>query len=130
MGGSRGEWRRPAVEVVGELITAVSDGRIEDLLALTDPEVVCRPATRPGLTVYEGHDGMARLVGDLSLAYGRHRIEVDDITADTASQVTARTRVIQETDRGDVLVASITSVYTLREGMVTFIDGEPGTSLG
>src|SRR6266404_3934555 len=92
MGGSRGEWRRPAVEVVGELITAVSDGRIEDLLALTDPEVVCRPATRPGLTVYEGHDGMARLVGDLSLAYGRHRIEVDDITTRRSCQVRARSR--------------------------------------
>ena len=37
---------------------------------------------------------------------------------------------MQETDCGDVLVASITSVYTLREGLVTFIDGEPGSSLG
>ncbi len=109
------------------MIAAVSDGRIEDLLALVDPEVRCIPVSRPALTVYEGHAGMARLVADLSAAYGPHRIEVEDITVESDTQVTAQTRVVQESDHGDLLLRRIKSVYTLRAGLVTSIEGDPST---
>ncbi len=117
-------FRLPSV-VVSELIAAVSDGRVDDLLTLVDPGVECMPATRPGLTIYQGHEGMARLVADLAAAYGRHRIEVDDITQNTDTQVTARTRVIRESDHGDVLARRTKSVYTIRSGLVTRIESDP-----
>jgi ketosteroid isomerase-like protein len=127
MRGEDGGLHRPPSEVVSQLIAAVSDGRIEDLLALVDPGVRCIPATRPGRTVYEGHAGMARLVADLSAAYGPHRIEVEEITVESGTQVTARTRVLQESDHGDLLLRRITSVYTLRAGLVTSIEGDART---
>ncbi len=77
------------------------------------------PGLPPALTVYEGHAGMARLVADLSAAYGPHRIEVEDITVESDTQVTAQTRVVQESDHGDLLLRRIKSVYTLRAGLVT-----------
>jgi hypothetical protein len=123
--GSRAH-RSPS-ELVSELIAAVSDARIEDLLALVDPKVVCIPATRPGLTVYNGHAGMAKLVADLKAAYGPHRIEIEDITEESGARVTARTRVVQESSQGARILQRVTSVYTLSSGLVTSIEGESGT---
>src|SRR5947207_905339 len=56
---------RSPIQVVSELIAAICDGRIEDVLALVDPRVVWRPVTRPGLSQYEGHPGMVRMIADL-----------------------------------------------------------------
>jgi len=47
MRGEDGGLHRPPSEVVSQLIAAVSDGRIEDLHALVDPEVRCIPVSRP-----------------------------------------------------------------------------------
>jgi hypothetical protein len=52
MPGARGE---TAVQVVVDFFTAVRDQRIKDLLALVDPEIVCKPLVRPGRSLYEGH---------------------------------------------------------------------------
>jgi ketosteroid isomerase-like protein len=126
--------RSPA-QVVSELMTAICDGRIEDMLALVDPRVLWEPVGRPALTLYQGHAGMVRLVADLQAAYGRYRLEVDDVTADTGAQVAAptgirvmvRARVVQETDDGDMVPRPIRSVFTLRDGLVTSMEGEPDT---
>ena len=61
MCGTRGQ---TAVQVVTDFFAAVRDQRIKDLLALVDPEIVCRPLVRPGRSLYEGHEGMVRFVSD------------------------------------------------------------------
>src|SRR5436190_23067654 len=71
------------IQVVSDLIAAICDGRVEDVLALVDPQVVWRPVTRPGLSRYEGHPGMVRMVADLRAAYGRYRAEIERIASDS-----------------------------------------------
>jgi hypothetical protein len=107
------------------------------MLTLVHPRVVWRPVARPGLSVYQGHAGMVRFVGDLRAAYGRYRLDVEDITADrdlvvtadAETHVTVRARVVRQTDHGDVALSPITSVFTLRGGLVTSMDGEPDTDV-
>jgi SnoaL-like domain len=134
MRGENDDRGRSPAEVVSELMAAICDSRIEDMLALVHPQVMWLPVGRPGLTLYEGHAGMIRLVEDLSAAYGRFRLEVTEITAGTGkqaaaesgTQVTVRARVVRESEGADLAPLPITSVFTLRGGLVTSMDGEPG----
>jgi hypothetical protein len=79
-----------------------------------------------------------RLVADLSAAYGRYRLEVSEITtgtdkqaaAESGMQVTVRARVVRETEGRDLVLLPITSVFTLRGGLVTSMEGEPGDHPG
>src|SRR6266702_3521938 len=89
MRGEDDDRGRSPAQVVSELMAAICDGRIEDMLALVHPQVIWQPVARPGLTMYEGHAGMIRLVADLGAAYGRYRLEVEEITADTGRQAVA-----------------------------------------
>jgi hypothetical protein len=66
MRGEDGDRRRSPTEVVSELMAAICDGRIEDMLALIHPQVMWLPVARPGRSLYAGHAGMIRLVDDLS----------------------------------------------------------------
>jgi len=115
---------RSAIEVVTQLIVAVGDGRREAVLALVDPNVVWRPVSRPGQSVYHGHAGMLRFMSDLHTAYGRFRIEVEYIMATSATEVVSRARPVRETPSGDQPGQSILSVYTIRDGRVICLESE------
>src|SRR6266704_534146 len=113
-----------AVRVVLELLAAVADGRMEDVLALTDPRIAWHPVTRPGLTSYEGHADMSRFMADLRSAYGQYRIEVDDFVESAGPQVTARLRVIPD-EHGEQRTMAAAVVFTLRAGLVMSVESEP-----
>jgi ketosteroid isomerase-like protein len=115
---------RSAIEVVTRLIAAIGDDRREAVLALVDPNVVWRPVSRPGQSVYHGHAGMLRFMSDLRTAYGRFRIEVEYIMATSATEVVSRARPIRETPSGDQPGQPIVSVYTIREGRVICLESE------
>jgi ketosteroid isomerase-like protein len=78
--------RRSAIELVEAINAAVEKGRVDTVLALVDPDVEWRPMTRPGLSVYRGHDGTRQMFDDVARALGRYRVEytrydcVDDAT--------------------------------------------------
>ncbi len=126
-----GEGPSPA-QVVSELIAAICDGRIEDVLALVDPQVVWRAVTRPGLSHYQGHPGMVRMVADLRAAYGPFRAEVEDIASDADTvmparcevHVTVRVRAVRQTDLGEMPGPPIRALYTLRAGRVVLMESE------
>jgi len=121
---------RSAAQVARAVLAAIVAGRIADVLALTDPAVVCSPVTRPGRSVYEGHEGMAVLVSDLREVWGRYRVKVEDagggVRADGAGgeRVTLRLLVV-ETDRGDGAVEPVLTEFTVRGGLVTRIESTP-----
>ncbi len=102
MPGGQDQQRKPPTQLVSELIAAICDGRTEDVLTLVQPQTVWQPLTRPGLSVYQGHAGMTRLLGDLSAIYGRFRVDIDTITADTSTRVTVQARIVRETEHGDL----------------------------
>jgi hypothetical protein len=138
MRGEDGDRGGSAAQVVSELMAAICDGRIEDMLALVHPQVMWLPVARPGRSLYEGHAGMIRLVDDLSAAYGRFRLEVIEISADvgkqaaaeSGTQVTVRARVVRETDGGDLALPPVTGMFTLRGGLVTSMESEPSDPAG
>jgi hypothetical protein len=123
-GGNNQGGGKPSTQVVFELLAAIGDGRIEDMLALVHPEVVCQPIVRPGLSQYFGHPGMVDLVANLEAAYGHYWFQIDDMTADGETRVVVRGRVIRKTDEGDMVLPSSTIIYTVTDGLVAFIESE------
>jgi hypothetical protein len=111
------------VQVVTELCMAIRDSRIADVLSLVDPEVVCAPMFRPGLTEYEGHAGMTRLVTDLHAVHGNYQITIIEAAEDGAEHVTAQVRLVPEPGRGQPV--SVTTSYTFRHGLISAIESQP-----
>lgn len=115
--------------VARAVLAAIVEGRVGDVLALTDPEVVCMPVTRPGRSLYEGHAGMARLVADLRAVWGRYRVKAEDAGGacpDEDGGVRVRLRLlVAETDAGDMAVEPVLTEFTVRDGLVTRIVSTP-----
>jgi hypothetical protein len=124
MRGANKQGHKPSTQVVFELLAAIGDGRIEDILALVHPEVVCQPLVRPGFSQYVGHSGMVDLVTNLGAAYGHYWIQIDDMAADGDGRVMVHGRIIRKTDHGDLELPLTTSTYTLVDGMVAAIESE------
>jgi ketosteroid isomerase-like protein len=119
----RGEQEDTPVRAVLELYAAIRDRRIADVLALTAPEVTCEPLVRPGLAVYEGHDGMTRLVSDLHAVHGDYQVAIVEVTEQPGPQVTVVARLVPEPGRGRPV--PVRSVYTFRDGLITSIESFP-----
>jgi hypothetical protein len=109
------------IQMVVELYETLRDSRIEDMLALVDPEVVCQPLVRPGLTVYYGHSGMIQLDLDIHHAHGRYQIEIDEITEYDGPQVTVQARILPEASYRQPPV-SVETVYTFRGNLIVSIE--------
>jgi ketosteroid isomerase-like protein len=130
MSNSRG--KEEAARRTLELYTAIRDRRVPDMLALLHPEVVCTPLVRPGLSVYEGHEAMIKLVGDVHNQHGDYRVEIDEITQDADPQgvvtVTVQARILPEPGCGRPATVPVATVYTVRDGMIIAIESTPGAN--
>jgi SnoaL-like protein len=109
-------------------MTAVRDQRIKDVLALVDPEITCIPLVRPGLSVYEGHDGMARFVSDMHLAFGRYQFEIGEITERGEAELAVQARIVPESERKPMPPTSVVIAFTLRNSLIIFMEGDPAAS--
>jgi hypothetical protein len=122
-----GSGLRSPPEVAHEVLTAIAEGRVADVVALTGPGVVVMPVTRPGLSVYYGHAAMAGLVADLRAAWGKYRLVVEDAGtgqgADGAARVWLRVRVL-DSERGDGEWPAVLAEFTVRGGLVTVIKSQ------
>jgi hypothetical protein len=108
------------VQLVLEFYEALRDSRIEDMLALTDPTVVCQPLVRPGLTMYSGHDGMVRLDHDMHAAHGRYQLEFAKITEQDGKQMTVEAVILPKAGLGEPL--PVTTVHIVRDGLITWVE--------
>jgi hypothetical protein len=105
-------------QIVTDLIAAISDGRTGDVQGLVHPEVIWRPLARPGLSQYDGHDGMVRFIADLRAAYGPYRVEIDDLTEETDTRVVVLAHVVHQTETGEQPGPATRSTFTLQDGLV------------
>jgi hypothetical protein len=117
------------VQVVLEFYEALRESRINDMLGLVDAEVVCQPLVRPGLSLYSGYDGMIRLDSDLHGLHGRYQIDIDKVTEQEGAQVTVQATIHPEPGRGQPPLP-VTSIYIVRDGLITSIESLDGTSAG
>ena len=110
-----------SVQVVLDFYAALRDSRVKDMLALTDPTVLCQPLVRPGLTMYSGHDGIIRLDHDMHAVHGRYQVEFGTITEKDGQQVTVEARILPEPGLGQSPLF-VTSVYIVRDSRITWIE--------
>jgi ketosteroid isomerase-like protein len=111
------------VEMVEALYAAIRDGRVEDVIALTHPNVVCQPLVRPGLSVYHGHERMGELVADMHAVHGEYTVVIDELI-DEGAKVTAEARIMSP----GKLPQPVRSIYTFRDGLIATIESEPGSA--
>jgi len=113
-----------AVKAVLELYAALRDNRVPDVVALTTPDVVCEPLVRPGLSQYEGHQGMGDLARDMHKVHGDYQIEIIEVTEEPDQRsVTVRARIDPEPGHGEPL--PVTSRYEVRDGLISLIESRP-----
>jgi hypothetical protein len=115
------------VQVVLAFYQALRESRINDILGLVDPYVVCQPVVRPGLSLYSGYDGMIRLDSDLHGLHGRYQIEIGEVTEQEGSQVTVQATIFPEPGREQPPLP-VTSIYIVRDGLITSIESLDDTS--
>lgn len=113
---------RTPTQAILEFYAALRDRRVDDILALVDPEVVCHPLVRPGLSVYHGYEGMIRLSEDMHAVHGQYDFAADRITEDGPT-VTVHARILPEPAIGQDAL-SVTTEYTLRDGLILTIESE------
>jgi ketosteroid isomerase-like protein len=115
------------VEVVLEFYAAVRDRRIEDMLALVDPQVCCYPLARPGQSVYYGPGEMVKRVADLHDQHGDYKVEIGKITGpgSAAASAPGATVAVQATifpEPGHGRPQPVTTVFTVEDGRITSIE--------
>jgi hypothetical protein len=115
------------VQIVLDFYETLRESRINDMLGLVDPEVVCQPLVRPGLSLYSGYDGMIRLDSDLHALHGRYQIEIGKVTEQDGSQLTVQATILPEPGRGQPPLP-VTSIYIFRDGLITSIESLEDTS--
>jgi hypothetical protein len=110
-----------------QLIRAIRDSRVPDLLAVVHPDVTCEPLLRPGLTLYHGYEDMARFTADMHAVHGRYQIEIGTITEHPGPEVVLHTTIVPEPARS-LVPLPLTITLTFRDGLIITIDGEPPPS--
>ena len=72
---------------------------------------------------------MIKLVDYMHDLHGDYQIEVDDITERDLPKgkvkVTVQVRILPEPGRGQPPEVPVTSVYTIQDGMITWVDSNP-----
>jgi hypothetical protein len=107
-----------------QLIRAIRDSRVPDLLAVVHPDVTCEPLLRPGLTFYRGHEDMVRFTDDMHAVYGHYQIEIAAITECPGPEVVLHSTIVPEPARS-LVPLPLTITFTFRDGLISTIDGEP-----
>jgi hypothetical protein len=115
------------VRQVLQLIRAIRDSRLPDLLAVVHPDVTCEPLLRPGLTLYHGYKDMARFTADMHAVHGRYQIEIGTITEHPGPEVVLHSTIVPEPAR-NLAPLPVTITFTFRDGLIITIDGEPPPS--
>lgn len=107
------------VAVVQAMWDADRDDRIDDLLATMHPDVTWCPMTRPGLSLYAGHEGIRKMREETRTTRGVVRIENDDIWLLPDGTVMSMGRAIDHDRRLDLIFEAH---YTFREGLISKVE--------
>jgi len=113
----------PSEQVI-ELFSALRDCRLDDLASLAHPQVIWEAVVRPGLSVYHGHDGLARLARDAHSVHGDYQFTADVIAEDLEPPgVTMLVRIILEPGR-PVETFWLRARCAFRDGLIEHVETE------
>jgi len=106
---------------------ALREGRLDEMLALIHPDVVCYPLNRPGLTMYEGHAGTLRMQEDARRVVGDFQMDYDEIIELADGRVFTSGRLVRSVDGTDGGGAPINAMYGLRDGLIISLESQSAT---
>jgi hypothetical protein len=118
----RNEHGKPPAQTAEEFFELVRDSQVDEVLALADPQIICHPLARPGLSEYYGHDGLTALVRDLHTIFGRYQIEITKITEAAGGSVIVHATIRPEPGEGRPEIRSGIFTFTFRNGLIASVD--------
>lgn len=101
---------------VRDMWLAHSEGRIDDMLQTMHADVEWEPWSRPGLSVYSGHDGIRRMLADILVAVGAHTIYLDEVIEVEPDLLTVRSRIVRRDD--PMRETALEMRVEMREGLI------------
>jgi hypothetical protein len=113
------------VGTVRAMWLAHREDRVDDMLDLIHPRVLWRPLSRPGRSLYSGHDGIRRMLEDTRKANGNYWLELDDITEPEPNIVSAKGRVVALDANGETVALAIELLIAMRDGLVHEVETQP-----
>ena len=81
--------------MVGAMWLAHREDRIDDMIETMHASVAWRGWSRPGRSVYRGHEGIRAMVADSHNVNGDFRVDLDEITETEPDRVRATGRVVR-----------------------------------
>jgi ketosteroid isomerase-like protein len=123
MAETNGMADRSGADVLRALWLAHREGRIDDVLALVHPDVVWHPLTRPGLSLYRGHDGARAMLADLRSALGEFYVEFDEYDELADGRVVCRGHIVRS--EREPAVPSFECVATFLDGLLVGFESTP-----
>lgn len=116
---------RGNIEIVRALWLAHREARIDDLLAMLRPDVQWYPLSRPAAAMYEGHDGIRRMLDHATTTHGLYWVELDDVTESAPDVIRAAARVVRPSTAGPPTELDIRLVIAMRAGFVIRVETYP-----
>lgn len=108
--------------LVRSLWLAHREARIDDMLAVLGPGVEWLPISRPGRSLYEGHDGVRLMLEDAQRANGTYWVELDEMTEPTPDMVRATARIITPNPTGPPNAVPIRLAIWIEVGLVVRVE--------
>jgi hypothetical protein len=113
------------LEIVRALWLAHRESRIDDMLAMVRPDVHWYPLNRPGGSMYEGHDGVRRMLDHAARTNGLYWVELDEVTESSPNVIRAAARVVRPSLHGPPEQLPIRLAITMRGGLVVRVETYP-----
>jgi hypothetical protein len=112
-------------EIVRDLWLAHRESRIDDMLSMVRSDVQWYPLSRPASSVYEGHDGVRRMLEDATKANGLYWVELVEVTETSPDMVRAAARVVRPSADSPARVFPIRLAIAMRAGLVVRVETYP-----
>lgn len=116
---------RGNIEIVRALWLAHRESRIDDVLAMLRPDVQWYPLSRPAHAMYQGHDGIRRMLENAATTNGLYWVELDDLVESGPDVIRAAARVVRPSAAGPPVELAIRLVIAMRGGLVIRVETYP-----
>lgn len=107
------------------MFAAYAEGNLDEMFTFIHPDITWMPLTRPGRTLYVGHEATMELLQDNSRALGEFRLDWDEFTMLSDGRVVCPGQIVVITGTGETLGQRFECALTFRDGLVVELASRP-----
>jgi ketosteroid isomerase-like protein len=111
--------------VAKAMFSAQVDGRLDEMFAYIHPDIRCMPVTRPGRTLYVGHEETMQLIIDVRSSLGEHRIDWQEFSELDDGRLVCIGQPVMIREDGEVFLPFFECFLTFRDGLVIQLESRP-----